>query len=136
MFQTRLDRWLRERFVYETHIYAMRPASKVPRGVRATELAPIPGRQYRIEYVACSKAAAILIEHLKHDGQMFTTRIVDRTSWFVPIIAPQGKSATWRAIWGFVGIIILLLIAFGMNLAWSNQEFRKNVLESLEILKG
>lgn len=137
MVQTRLDRWLRERFVYETHIYSMRPAANPPHGVTHEELPPAPGRQYRIHYVVRRKELAEeLIAHLKQEGQIFATRIVDRNAWFVPLIAPQGASATWRVIWTVVTFCTLIGIAYGAHRAWQNDTFRERVLESIEILKG
>jgi hypothetical protein len=41
---TRLDRWLRERYVYETHVYTLRLPETVPAGVIAEELPESPGR--------------------------------------------------------------------------------------------
>lgn len=137
MQQTRFDRWLRERFVYEIHVYSMRSASKTPSGVKTRELPPAPGRQYTIHYIVRDKEkAAILIERLKSDGQMFTTRVLDRTSWFVPFIAPQGRSFSWRLIWALIYIAFALSLAYAASKAWENETFRNRVLESIEIMKG
>jgi hypothetical protein len=137
MQQTRIDRWLRERFVYETHIYSMRPAGKLPSGVKTRELPPAPGRQYAIHYIVRNKAKAkILIQRLKDDGQIFTTRVVDRGTWFVPFIAPQGRSFSWRIIWSCFFIGSVLAAAYGATKAWENDTLRNRVLESIEIMKG
>jgi hypothetical protein len=67
---------------------------------------------------------------------MFTTRVVDREAWYVPLIAPNGKSITWWFIWlGITLVVVFFLVHLG-RLAWANPELRKNVAEAFEILKG
>lgn len=134
---TRLDRWLRERFVYETHIYTLRLPASVPAGVIAEELPESPGRRFKHRFILRSDASVqAMIEQLREGNQMFTTRVVDREAWYVPLIAPAGKSISWWFIWlGITAIAVFFLVHFG-RLAWSNPELRKNVSESIEILKG
>lgn len=134
---TRLDRWLRERFVYETHIYTLRLPETVPAGIIAEELPEAPGRRFKHRFILRSDAeASALIEQLRDGGQMFTTRVVDREAWYVPLIAPKGKSVTWWFVWlGITLVGVLSLIHLG-RLAWANPELRKNVAEAVEILKG
>ena len=92
---TRFDRFLREKFVYQTHIQTLRPVEELPKGVRAVDLPDAPGKRYKHLYVAKStKAADALINYLKENGQMYTTQVIDRDSWFVPFIAPKEKSVT------------------------------------------
>lgn len=134
---TRLDRWLRERFVYETHIYTLRPPASVPAGVIAEELPESPGRKYKHRFILRSDSAvAALIEQLRDSSQMFTTRVVDREAWYVPLIAPQGKSITWWFIWlGITAVGVFGLVHLG-RIAWADPELRKNVAEAFEILQG
>ena len=134
---TRLDRWLRERFVHETHVYTLRPPEVLPAGVIAEELPESPGRRFRHRFIVRGDAAVrALIEQLREGNQMFTTRIVDREAWYVPLIAPAGKSITWWFIWtGITVIAVFFLIQLG-RVAWENPELRKNVEEAIEILKG
>ncbi len=35
---TRLDRWLRNKFVHEIHVYSLRPPEVLPAGIRAEEM--------------------------------------------------------------------------------------------------
>ena len=89
---TRFDRWLREKFVYETHIHTLRPPESIPAGIRAVELPEAPGKRYKHLFIAdSSKAADALIHQLKENSQMYTTQVVDRDAWFVPVHRPQGK---------------------------------------------
>ena len=134
---TRLDRWLRERYVYETHIYTLRMPDHIPVGTIAEELPEAPGRRFRHRFILRSESAVNeLVAHLRDANQMFTTRVVDREEWYVPFIAPQGKSVTWWFVWfaiSLVGAYGLLQLA---RMAWANPNLQKNLGEALEILKG
>ena len=48
---TRLDRYLRERFVYETHVYTLRLPESIPAGTIAEELPDTPGRKFRHRFI-------------------------------------------------------------------------------------
>lgn len=134
---TRLDRWLRERYVYETHVYTLRMPESVPAGVIAEELPESPGRKFKHRFILRSDSAVKdLIGQLRDGNQMFTTRVVDREAWYVHLIAPQGKSITWWLVWlGITVCAVFLLVQLGRT-AWADAELRKNVEEAIEILKG
>lgn len=134
---TRFDRWLREKFVHETHIYTLRLPEEIPAGVLVEDLPDVPGRQYKHRFVARNPSVAnALISALQENNQMFTTRVVDRDTWYVRLIAPKDKSVSWWLIW------LILTVAAGFGLVqlgrklWENEELRKNLTEALEILKG
>jgi hypothetical protein len=133
---TRLDRYLRERFVYETHVYTLRLPESIPAGAIAEELPETPGRKFRHRFILRNdKAVGALIESLRNGNQMFTTRVVDREAWYVPLLAPKGKSVTWWLIWAAVsaaGIFGLVCVA---RVAWANEELRRNVAEALQLFK-
>lgn len=134
---TRFDHWLREKFVYETHIHTLRPTEKVPRKVRFVELPEAPGRRYKYLYIArSSKAADQLLLQLKEASQMYTTQIVDKQAWYVPFIAPKTKSVTW---WLFSAVVFAISGFFVLTYLRSlveNPSFRKNFSEAIEIMKG
>lgn len=134
---TRFDRWLREKFVYELHIQTLRPPESLPAGIRAIELPEAPGRRYKHLFIASSsKAADELIRQLKENSQMYTTQVVDREAWYVPFVAPKGKSVTW---WLFSLAVICTCSFFALLYIKSlveDPEFRKNFMEALELLKG
>ena len=134
---TRFDRWLREKFVYETHIQTLRPPESIPSGVMAVDLPDVPGKRYKHLFVAgSSKLADELILSLKKDGQMYTTQVVDRKSWYIPLIAPKDKSITW---W-LLSVVIFTIAAFSgliyIKGLTEDPEFRKNFMEAIQILKG
>lgn len=134
---TRFDRWLREKFVYETHIQTLRPPESIPSGVRAVDLPDVPGKRYKHLFVAgSSKLADELISNLKRDGQMYTTKVVDRKNWYIPLIAPKDRSITW---W-LLSLVVFTISAFSgliyLKGLTEDPEFRKNFMEALQILKG
>jgi hypothetical protein len=134
---TRFDRWLREKYVYETHIRTLRPPESIPRGIRAVELPEAPGKRYKHLFVTKeSRAADALIAQLKENGQMYTTQIVDCDAWYVPFIAPKDRSLLWWlisvALIATSGFFVLLYMK---GLA-EDPEFRKNFLEALKLFKG
>jgi hypothetical protein len=134
---TRFDRWLREKYVYETHIHTLRPPETVPPGIRAVELPEVPGKRYKHLFVAkSSKAADALIAVLKENSQMYTTQIVDGDAWYVPFIAPKEKSLSWWLIsMGVMAVCAFFVLLYVKSLV-EDPEFRKNFMETLEIMKG
>ena len=134
---TRFDRWLREKFVHEIHIYSLRPPEFLPAGIRAQDLPETPGRRFRHRYVArSSRAADALIEEFKSHNQMFTTRVVDRKAWYIPFVAPKNKSVSWWCAWMVISVIGVFVASNAIRALWSDPEFRKNFLEALEIMQG
>lgn len=131
---TRLDRYLRERFVYETHIYTLRLPASIPAGAIAEELPESPGRKFKHRFILRSdKAVHALIGELRDGNQMFTTRVVDREAWYVPLIAPQGKSISWWLIWACLAGAAAFGVVFLCKMAWANEELRKNAGEALKL---
>ena len=134
---TRFDRWLREKFVYETHIQTLRPPEIIPAGIRVVDMPDVPGKRYKHLFVAnSSKVADELISHLRENSQMYTTQVVDREAWYVPFIAPKDKSVTW---WLFSVLVITVCVFFVLLYVKGlveDPEFRQNFMEALQLLKG
>lgn len=134
---TRIDRWLRERFVHEIHVYTLSAPGEIPAGIVCEQLPESPGRQFRFRFVSRRpEPAQHLIAHLKHNNQMFTTRIVDRSAWYVPLIAPKDKSAFYWVVWTLISVAGLFSATQGLRLLWQNPEVRANVLDALKVLQG
>jgi hypothetical protein len=133
---TRFDRWLREKYVYETHIHTLRPPESLPSGIRTVEIPNVPGKRYKHLYVASSsKLADALIAQLKENSQMYTTQIVNREAWFVPLIAPKNKSLTW---WLFSAVLIAVSSFYGLiylKTFVEDPEFRKNFMDAVKLFK-
>lgn len=110
---TRFDRWLREVFVYEIHVRTLRPADSLPKGIRSVDLPESPLQRYRHLYIARkSSDADILIKQLRDNTQMFTTEIVERNTWYKPLIAPAHKSFTWRILSFLTTLTVTLVILY------------------------
>jgi hypothetical protein len=134
---TRFDRWLREKFVYETHIHTLRPPEAVPQGVRTVDLPDTPGKRYKHLFIAeSSRAADALIRQLKENSQMYTTQIIDRNTWYVPFIAPKNKSVTWWLVSVLIFSVSAIFVLLYVKSLVDDPEFRQNFFEALEILKG
>ncbi|MBN8460500.1 MAG: hypothetical protein J0M04_21940 [Verrucomicrobia bacterium] len=103
---TRFDRWLRRRFVYETHIQTLRMPSSVPEKIRTVELPEVPGKRYRFLFVIRDdRLAETFARQLKEENLMFSTAVVDRTGWHVKWVAPADRSVFWTIAWTFAGCI-------------------------------
>jgi len=134
---TRFDRWLREKYVYETHIHTLRPPESLPHGVRAVEIPDVPGKRYKHLFVAnSSKVADELILQLRENSQMYTTQIVDRDDWYVPFLAPKDKSVTWWLISMAVITISVFFVLLYLKGLVEDPEFRKNFTDVIKLFKG
>jgi len=134
---TRFDRWLLERFVYETHIKTLRAPESIPKGIRAQELPEIPGKRFRhLFIVRNNKDADSFISSLRDANLMFFTTVVDRKAWFVRWIAPKGKSLTWILAWIALGSTAAFHVIKYLNGLFANPAVRKMFAEALETLKG
>lgn len=132
---TRFDRWLREKFVYQTQIHTLRPPESLPVGVKAVHIPDVPGKRYKHLYVANrTKAADELILHLKEAGQMYTTQVVDRKLWYAPFIAPKTKSVTWWAISTVFTVISICSILIYISKLTADPEFRSNFADAFKLL--
>lgn len=134
---TSFDRWLRKKFVYEIRVETLRPLESIPPRIRAVDVPDAPGKRYKYLYVSTSnKAMDALIQQLKENNQMYNTQVVNRDAWYVPFIAPKGKSLTW---WLFSMIVITVCVCvalFYLKILVEDPEFRKNFSETLDFLKG
>lgn len=134
---TRFDRWLREKYVYQTHIQTLRPPETIPAGIHAEELPDIPGKRYKHLFIAnSSKAADELIRQLKENSQMYTTQIVDRDAWYVPFIAPKDKSLTWWLFSVFFISVAAFFVLLYLKGLVQDPEFRKNFMEAVKLFKS
>jgi len=134
---TRFDRWLREKYVYETHIHTLRPPESLPQGIRIVELPEVPGKRYKHLYVAKQTLAAdALISQLKENGQMYTTQIVDCDAWYVPFIAPKDKSLTWWLFSVFFTTTCAFFVLLYVKGLAEDPDFRKNFMEALKLFKS
>jgi hypothetical protein len=133
---TRFDHWLRERFVYETHIHTLRMPESLPKGIRSVSLTDISGKRYKCLLIAkTSKDADSLIIELKQNSQMYATQVVEKNKWYVPWLAPKNKSVTW---WLFSTLLICISVfvcLIKLKTFTDDEGFRKTFFEAMDILK-
>jgi len=135
---TQIDRWLRERFIYQTHVYTMRlPESGLSERVAIEELEESAGRRYRYRLIVNAKRdLESLLTALRSGNQMFVTRIVERDPWYRPIIAPRGKSFFFRTFWwsAVAGLVVIALgVGYQVN---SDAELKAEIMQSVDTLLG
>jgi len=134
---TQFDRWLREKFIYRTHIYTMRlPESGVPSQVLIEELEESPTRRYRYRLIVNARRdLEILLAVLRKGNQMFATRIVEGNPWYKPIIAPEGKSFFFRLFWWAVVIVVASTVLILGYAVITNEGLKTEIIESLDLLR-
>ncbi len=135
---TQIDRWLRERFIYRTHIYTMRlPEQGVPSQVLIEELEHSPTRRYRYRLIVNAKRdVEALLNILREGNQMFATRVVETNPWYKPLIAPKGKSFFFRVFWwGFAAVAVMSLVFLAFQVM-SNEELKGQLLEAFDLFRN
>ena len=134
---TRFDRWLRERYVYETHIYTLSPPSRLPNGFKEIRKEFSPASHYKHLFITHdAKAADELIRQLKANNQKFSTRIIDRDKWYVPFLAPKGKSVTWSIVLMILGSIASGFIVHLVTKVATSPEMQRIFAESWKMIKS
>ena len=133
---TQFDRWLREKFIYRTHIYTMRlPESGVPSQVLIEELEESPTRRYRYRLIVNARRdLEALLAVLRKGNQMFATRVVEGNPWYKSIIAPKGKSFFQLFWWAVVVVVAFTVIILGYTII-TNEELKTEIIESLDLLR-
>jgi len=134
---TRFDRWLLESFIQETHIFTLSTPEKVPRGIREIPMRDTPGRRFQHHYVSRSERRTNqFIASLRENGQMFSTQVSDRSTWYAPLIAPKGKSVTWRMVWIVITCVGVFYATMYFRSLWSSPQFQENLKDAREVLKN
>jgi len=134
---TRLDRWLKERFIYETHILTLRlPEVELPDAVIVTEIEQNKRGDYRHRLtVKDNKLAADMIELLKQEHIMHAIHVVEGKHWYNQRIAPEGKSFTYLLIFRFLSLVGCCFIGLGIYKLAQNEELRSTIKDTIEELK-
>lgn len=134
---TRLDRWLKDKFVYQIQILTLSRCEDVPGGIKEIELPEKPGRRFKFLYTTGnSTAAEKLLTGLKEGNQMFSTKVVDREAWWVQFIAPEGKSATWYVVSVFATMGLMTPVVIWVRSLLQSPEFMKNLEDAKRIMEG
>lgn len=134
---TKFDHWLKERFIYETHIFTLRlPESGFPSGVDVQELDQNKGGDYRHRIIVKdNKVAEDVILMLRKNHIMHATQVIEGKNWYNKRIAPKGKSFTYMWIFRFFALMGISSLAFGGFKLWQNKELRQSIQETITELK-
>ena len=134
---TRLDRWLKERFIYETHILTLRlPEVELPDGVVVTDIEQNKRGDYRHRItIQDNKLAADMIDLMKEHHIMHAIHVVEGKHWYNQRIAPEGRSFTYMWIFRFLSFVVFCFVGFGIFKLSQNEELRATIKDTIEELK-
>jgi hypothetical protein len=135
---TKLDRWLKERFIYETHILTLRlPEDELPSGVELQNVEQSKGGDYRYRLIVKDNHIADkMVELLKKNHIMHAVHVVEGDNWYNQRIAPEGKSFTYRWIFRFITMVMLCAGAYGVFKLSQNEDLRATIMGAIEDLKS
>lgn len=135
---TKFDRWLKECFIYETHIFTLRlPEEGLPRRVIVKELEQGKSGDYKFRLIIKSKKRVEpVIDRLKASHVMYATRIVEGRHWYNSVLAPKGKSFTLRWIFRFLGLGCLCYLVWGLILLFQNEDLINLLKATINDLQG
>lgn len=133
MFQTKFDRWLIENFIYEHHILVMKLPENLPSKIEVSE---VQSMQYKyLLKIKDKKQADELIDQMRHEGSLFSTKIVEGNHWYSPVIFNKNKSFTFRVFWWAV-VIILAIVATIYIRAFMDTEIYHTIKEDVKKVMG
>lgn len=135
---TKLDRWLKERFIYETHIFTLRlPEGGLPRGVRVEEVDSKMSGDYRHKLVIHNNNLADrVLVILKENQLMYATHVVEGKHWYNERIAPHGKSFTFRWILRFIALVLICVAGWCGFLLLNNPELIATFKDTVKEIKS
>lgn len=110
----------------------------MPKGIKERRRYKAPrGSRYQHLYIPKTDVASTqLIRLLKAENQLFATKVVERKSWYAPLLAPEGRSVTWGLVSTVVILTAVISVFLYIQYLWSDPEIRQNLLDAVEVLKG
>jgi len=134
---TKLDRWLKERFIYETHIFTLRlPEEKLPKGVRVQEVDSKRAGNYNHKLIIKDNDLAdYVITMLKNNHLMYATHVIEGKHWYNQRIAPEGKSFTFVWFTRFLTFVALCFVVWGGYIISQNETVVFEIKAAIEELK-
>ncbi len=108
MQQTKLDRHLRQKYSFVTHVFSNTKPKEIPRGIRCEELDRQKGAPYRFRFSSRKyELIARLALSLESENITYTSRVVDRKVWYGKWINNPRNSFTYRMVW--IGLFVVIV---------------------------
>lgn len=114
--RTSLDKWLKERFVLETHLFTVHLPPRVPSGVKVRKLKKKEDGKFNYRLVArSSKKTDRLVRLLNDNGVLFKAKILEGGFGLVRFFVGGKRSLVFFLFWltmglaCLVGVVILFL---------------------------
>lgn len=115
MQQTHLDRWLRKKYVYTTHVYCNTLPRTIPEGIAVEETTEESGGMYLYKFmVPNDEALNELTARLEVANITYTSRIADETTTSGKLFNNPHKSFTMQIAWTILLLIIVGVILSGL----------------------
>jgi len=136
---TKLDRWLKERFIYETHIFTLRiPDEALPDGVTVHPMEENKGGDYNHRLIIKdNELAEYVVDLLKRNQVMHATHVMESKNWYNKHIAPKHNgSFTYKWILRFFSLVLVCIAGWGIYQLTLNEELVKTIKSSINEFKG
>ncbi|MGJ8661051.1 MAG: hypothetical protein ACSHXL_03360 [Bacteroidota bacterium] len=132
---TKLDHWLKQKFVYQTYVFCLRlPEKKLGRGVsvEALDIKKTGDFKYKL-VIKNNDLAERTLSILKNEHIMHATHIVQAKGLFNKWIMPEkGKSFTWQMIGRLLLLMTLCSLGVGIYKLSKNPEVRSKVKSAVD----
>ncbi|MGJ8676826.1 MAG: hypothetical protein ACSHX0_04870 [Akkermansiaceae bacterium] len=135
---TKLDHWLKQKFVYQTYIFCLRlPEKKLGRGVSVKSLETVKTGDFKYKLVIKdNKVAERTFSILKSEHIMHATHIVNGkgllNKWIMP---DKGRSFTWQMVGRLLILMTLCTVCIGVYKLIQNPEFMSKLSSALDEIK-
>ena len=136
---TKLDRWLKERFIYETHIFTLRlPDEGLPKGVTVRPMEENKGGDYNHRLIIQdNELAEYVVEMLKQNQVMHATHVMESKNWYNRYSAPKDHgSFTFKLIFRFFSLVLVCIGGWGIYQLSLNEELMKMIKASINDIKS
>ncbi|BDS08503.1 hypothetical protein NT6N_35430 [Oceaniferula spumae] len=135
---TKIDRWLKEKYIYETHILTLRlPEGGLPRGVRVEPIDGVRSSDYRHKLIIKdNETAQRVISLLKENHLMHATHVVEGKHWYNKRLAPDGRSFTYQWIIRGITAVLICVALWGGWLLLQNPVLQSTLKDTYEELKS
>lgn len=104
MQQTKLDLWLRRKFVYINRVYCNTLPDLLPLGLQVEEAPEESGGRYLYKLTTRSeRILKDLVQALELQNITYTSRVDDIHAWYTRFLNNPHKSFTFTMVWAMIG---------------------------------